>query len=436
MIRKFGIRKLGIRKLGIRKLDIRKLGIRKLDIRKLDIRKLLNMHKLIIFTLLILCTTALSAQKRIPVVKATNKVAYIMEEKGGTKDEWWLDPAARPDVFTFKNPQKKRIYFYTDIDSINVLLGPGERFDFVVLLNGKDSCFTRFVNKPLITKYAQQPPADDTIPFVLTAYNNLVVKTCLNGTDTLLLKFDSGSTGLRLTHEAIAQKTRLLVAQKGVKEGTEKPNYRLMQPHNTLQIGRLRWDSLRINPVVLSGQGTDGRFGWDMFDGRIVEIDYDKKIFIVHNRLPKTNRQYAKLDMEYVGMLFCIAGTQKINRKTYKNRYLFDSGYQRSIMLDSVLMQEQDFPKDLKIIKKTIMKNGRGEAFPVITVNNEALTIGNHTLKNIPAQKLSGSNPANFKTHILGNDVLKRFNTMLDFQHYHIYLKPNGLINLPYSDAI
>ncbi len=393
------------------------------------------MNKLLCLSLFILCTNTLLAQNKMPIIKANKKIAYIMEEKGGTKDEWWLDPAARPDVFAFKNPKKKQVFFYTDIDSITIELSPGERFNFVVLLNGKDSCFTQFVNKPLVKKYLAQPPSHDTIPFILTAYSNINLKVCLNGTDTLFLKFDSGATGLRLTHEAIAQKTKLLAAQIGVKEGTAKPNYKQMQAHNSLQIGALRWDSLRVIPVTLSGQGTDGRFGWDMFDGRIVEIDYDKSLFIVHNRLPKISKQYSKLEMEYVGMLFCINGTQKIKGKTYKNRYLFDSGYQRSIMLDSAIMQEQDFPKDLKIIKTTVMKNGRGEEFPVITVNNEALTIGKYTLNNLPAQKLNGNNPANFKTHILGNDVLKRFNTVLDFQNYYVYLKPNSLVNLAYADA-
>ena len=55
------------------------------------------MNKLICLSLLILCSAALTAQNKLPIVKATNKVAYIIEEKGGTKDEWWLDPAARPN---------------------------------------------------------------------------------------------------------------------------------------------------------------------------------------------------------------------------------------------------------------------------------------------------------------------------------------------------
>jgi hypothetical protein len=36
--------------------------------------------------------------------------------------------------------------------------------------------------------------------------------------------------------------------------------------------------------------------------------------------------------------------------------------------------------------------------------------------------------------HYLGNDVLKRFNTVFDFQKNLIYLKPNQLYQMPYAD--
>ena len=81
------------------------------------------------------------------------------------------------------------------------------------------------------------------------------------------------------------------------------------------------------------------------------------------------------------------------------------------------------------------MKNGQGKEIPVITVNNEKLNLGMETLLDIPVQLLATGNPARFKTHILGNEVLKRFNTILDFQHNVVYLKANTLFNLPYHDA-
>jgi hypothetical protein len=81
------------------------------------------------------------------------------------------------------------------------------------------------------------------------------------------------------------------------------------------------------------------------------------------------------------------------------------------------------------------MQYGQGKAFPVVTVNIEKLQMARNSLLNIPAQKLTTSNPAGFPVHILGNEVLKRFNTILDFQKNKVYLQPNKLWNLPYTDA-
>jgi hypothetical protein len=167
----------------------------------------------------------------------------------------------------------------------------------------------------------------------------------------------------------------------------------------------------------------------------VVEIDYDKCVFIVHSTLPKITRGYSKLPIEYSNSLFCINGTLEIRGKKYNNRFLFDNGYQRTIMLDSALMARQNTPTDLKVIKKTVMQNGQGKAFPVVTVNIEKLQMARNSLLNIPAQKLTTSNPAGFPVHILGNEVLKRFNTILDFQKNKVYLQPNKLWNLPYTDA-
>jgi hypothetical protein len=264
------------------------------------------------------------------------------------------------------------------------------------------------------------PVQHDTIPFILTDYNNIKFKAVLNKHDTLDLKFDSGTTGLLLTHDAIKDKTHNLDPDKA---------------ENHLQIGSLNWDGLEIYPVAISGQGTDGRFGWDLFDGKVVEIDYDKNLMIVHTRMPRIGKGYSKFTIEYTHTLFCINGELQIKDNKYKNRFLFDNGYQRTIMLDTLLMHEQNYPKGLEVIKKVVMRNGQGKEIPVYTVNNERLNLGKNVLLNIPVQLLATANPARFKTHIMGNEVLKRFNTILDFQGNYVYLKPNSLFDVPYTDA-
>ncbi len=277
--------------------------------------------------------------------------------------------------------------------------------------------------------YAQQP---DTIPFTLTDGNNIKISVLLNQVDTLDLYFDSGGTEVVLSHDAIAQKTSLLA---NMPEGFQTQDYETFNSTNSLQIGNLTWDSLDIYPVRHRGQGTDGSFGWDLFEGRVVELDYDKSIMVIHSSLPKKLKGYAKMAIEYTHTLFCVQGKLIARNKQYKNRFLFDTGYQRAVLLDSILVQEQQFPKDLPLLKVTRLRNGVGDVFVTKTVSCDQVKLGKHAAHSVPVQLLSAPNPARFKTHILGNEFLKRFNTFLDFQAGYVYMKPNGLMEVPYVDG-
>jgi hypothetical protein len=362
--------------------------------------------------------TICQSQIKIPVIKASSKTCYI-KEGNEEKTKWNLDPKTKPDLYvTNKSPKGKTVTFYTNQDSLTVKLKPGKKSDFVVLLNEKDSCYTR-IECPALKDFSKlKPEIHDTIPFALSEYNNIIFKVTLDDKETLDLKFDSGTTDFLLTNEILKQLQ--LKSLNG----------------HSFKLGNQIWREQQIFPVELSGQGTTGRFGWNLFDGKIVEIDYDKKLFIIHSKLPKRDKSYTKLDMEFTHTLFCIQGSLQIKDKAYKGRFLFDNGYQRTAMLDQQLIKEQQYPKEiLPVLKKTILKNGQGEEIPVLTVKNEKLFLGNLCLNDVPVQLLATSNPAQFKTHILGSEFLKRFNTILDFQENKVYLKPNSLWNDPYTEG-
>ncbi len=104
-------------------------------------------------------------------------------------------------------------------------------------------------------------------------------------------------------------------------------------------------------------------------------------------------------------------------------------------MLDTTIMREQNFPKDLTVFKKVFMQNSKAEQIAVNYVTLPEIIIGNTGLSDIPTQLLCAENPAHFKTHLLGNEVLKRFNTILDFHNNMVYLKPNLYTKLTYADA-
>ncbi|OYU93240.1 MAG: clan AA aspartic protease, partial [Bacteroidetes bacterium B1(2017)] len=57
--------------------------------------------------------------------------------------------------------------------------------------------------------------------------------------------------------------------------------------------------------------------------------------------------------------------------------------------------------------------------------------IGKKTIKNVPLSFAARSSDIPMK--VFGNDLLKRFNVIFDFQKNEIYLKPNGLRKMNYN---
>jgi hypothetical protein len=160
---------------------------------------------------------------------------------------------------------------------------------------------------------------------------------------------------------------------------------------------------------------------------------------IVHSVLPKNiarNNKFTKLRIEFFEDLFLVESKIKQYGVTNKDLFLFDSGYQRTVMLDNDLLMQGKFPtKKMEVINKVILKGAQGNEIPVITSNLKVLKIGKYKLKNVPVQQLTTSKPLKNKNiHILGNEVLKRFNIFLDFKNNVVYLKPNNLFNDKYID--
>lgn len=379
-------------------------------------------HTLVLFLLSI--SFYCCAQKELPMIKAGSHKASIYLENGLVK-AWNLDPREKPDVFqTPKLTRTEIIRFKTDSDSILVKLKPGEKADFMVLLNEKDYCLTR-IQSPEPKNFSDiYPEIHDTIPFVINDQNTIYITAVLNGTDTLRLNFDTGTTDVVLTHEVLNKKIRSAL--------------NLYNTFYDLQIGKRHYKST-LYPAALSGHGTDGRFGWDLFDGYIVELNYDKHFMVVHSKIPAyalADKAFLKCNIKYVDNIFLVESTITQNEVDHKSWFLFDTGYERTAMLDSDLLKESKFPiADMEVIKKVVMKGAQGNEIPVITSKLGLLRLGSYGLKNVPVQVQSVNKPlAGLNIHILGNEVLKRFNTFLDFQNNIVYIKPNKHVNDAYID--
>lgn len=97
-----------------------------------------------IFALITLFNQTIFAQQKQHTIKATSTKVDVKDGEIYQKAVWNLSPEANPDIYYPLDPiSEKRITFYTDIDSISFNVVPGNIYDFIILLNNKDTCYTQ-----------------------------------------------------------------------------------------------------------------------------------------------------------------------------------------------------------------------------------------------------------------------------------------------------
>ncbi|SFE27000.1 aspartyl protease family protein [Spirosoma endophyticum] len=383
--------------------------------------------KTILTLLLALNACACFAQKATPIIKAHSNQAtiYVKYDQRNSVYRWHINPKVKRDVFTVgKLTKPTTVTFKTDSDSLIFTIKPGQRREFVVLLNDKDSCVTQIQNIETKNLAKLSPEIHDSIPFFVNKFNTNFLRVIFDRKDSLVLNFDTGANEVALTNDALKRKFRA------------RPT--LYNTDYTLQIGSKLYTS-KVHDIEMAGHETDGLLGWNNFDGMIVELNYDDHKLIVHSKMPKQirhDKDYQTFKMRYIDNKPFIESELQQSGTKAKNWFLFDLGYTRTVMLDSDLLKEAHFPtRDMKVLNTVIMHGASGNEVPVITSDLDLLKIGSFTLEHVPVQVMQHANPMHgLNIHILGNDILKGFNTVLDFQKNVVYLKPNKLYHTDFAD--
>jgi hypothetical protein len=276
-----------------------------------------------------------------------------------------------------------------------------------------------------LTLFGQQK--EYVIPFRLTEHNNLSVQAVLNGHDTVQLMFHTASSGIELTAASVKRLGDLHFERTDtVKSWGGDVNASRFSRHNSLQIGELQWPDLSIWEDENSGQGTDGKFGPDLFLNKTVELDFDRQVLVVRAGLPDKVRKYKrqKLILEKGNMY--LEAVCKIGKTRYTNRFLIHSGYFGALLLDDRFVARSKADEKLKIVGEKDLKDAYGHVLKTEKAVLPLLVIGDQKLHDVPAGFFHGA-IGRQKISVIGGDLLKRFNFIIDAQREYIYLKPNHL---------
>ncbi len=369
----------------------------------------------------LLCLTlsfGLMAQKKLPVIHATSAKASILD--GSKKVGWGLDPKLKLDIYYVNVPLKRhKVTFKTDQDKISFNIKYGEKYDFVVLLNGKDSCFTRILAKEAPTPISMK--ADNSypqsIPFILIG-SRIYFQGLLNGQKEVNVQFDTGA-GVCCVNKISSEKLQLSFKGKTIVDNTQGVNETRVSPGNTLTLTNFTWSGLPLVEVGNMQEYEDLIVGNGIFKDKIIEIDYDKKLFIVHDKLPSYIKDYKKQAdfFEKGGIKADIIQ----NGKKYTSWFGFDTGRDGAMRIGPDFTSQNQNWENLKELQ---MLNGKK------IVRLDAI-INGVEFKDIVTNAAAPSDPRGRST-IFGNQILNHFNVILDNPQGEIYLKPNNRKDEPF----
>ncbi|QHV95372.1 S41 family peptidase [Spirosoma endbachense] len=143
----------------------------------------------ILFFLQIGCSIA---QNKLPLIRASSTNVLIKDGYVIREGIWSLSPEAKPDIYTSVEPiTNKSITFYTDLDSISFKVTPGNTYDFIILLNQKDTCLTRISTGAMPTNLYTTTRSLIPIPTELLAMDFVVFREVLKNNHPGLYRYQT-----------------------------------------------------------------------------------------------------------------------------------------------------------------------------------------------------------------------------------------------------
>jgi hypothetical protein len=250
--------------------------------------------------------------------------------------------------------------------------------------------------------------------------------------DSLNFVLDTGSGGISLDsttseyyHLKLVPSDRIVRGIAGIKYVSFANDHIIHLPGITVK----NLDFHVNNYEILSsayGMHIDGIIGYSFFRRYIVVIDYDNMIIKVYT--PGTYK-YGKggylLKPQFSTLPMQMAEVR--DGKDIISKFYFDTG------AGLCLLMSTDFAKDSAVFKKkrkmyaTIAEGLGGKTDMALSVVKD-LKVGPYRFHNIPAYVFNDDyNVTNYPAlgGLIGNDIFRRFNVVLNYPQQEIFIKPN-----------
>jgi hypothetical protein len=280
------------------------------------------------------------------------------------------------------------------------------------------------------------PPAKLITSFGFKQYSGgvVVLRAALNNIkDSLNFILDTGSGGISLDSITAFQLGLKITASDRTIRGIAGIRNVSFTYNNKLNLPGLTVDSLdfHINDydilTSVYGERVDGIIGYSFFNRYIVKINYDSnKVYVYSKGYMKYPRGGYLLKPLLANLLIQTASLR--DQKDIATRYFFDTGAGLSLMFSS------EFVEDSAIIpsrRKRVFTQveGLGGKKQMILTTTKEFKLGPYKFKWVPTYIFDDEYNITSYPYlggIIGNDLLRRFNVILNYEKRDIHITPNS----------
>jgi len=280
-----------------------------------------------------------------------------------------------------------------------------------------------------------------SFPFTQLSGGIIILKARLDQfSDSLNFVLDTGSGGISLD-SLTANKLGLSISksEKTIRGIAGIRNVDFTYDHSLdfpgLQVPHL---DFHINDYELLtsvyGQKIDGIIGYSFFRRFIVRIDYDEKEIEVYS--PGTYRYQRGgylMKPNFTTLPLQIAGLE--DGRSIMSRLIFDTGAGLCFLLSKDFIDDSSLFKSSRKFYPTQAEGLGGKKQMELTII-KSVKIGPYKFRKVPVHIFEDiHNVTQYPTlgGILGNDILRRFNVVLNYPEQSIHIHPNNHFKEPFD---
>jgi predicted aspartyl protease len=298
-------------------------------------------------------------------------------------------------------------------------------------------------NSNLTYKFTQQPQ-QTRLSFEVNA-NKIYLPVRVNNSGPYWFLLDTGSISNVVDTETAKKLAIRLDRSFEASGGGEKTLRGAIGSNVILRIGDLeiRQGQIDVEPVngaisAAEGRTVEGLLGYDFLSRFVVHIDYIKRRLEIFE---PSGFHYSdsggSIPLEVLrGEIFVASSLTMPDGKSVLGKFVVDTGWRSALSLASPLVAHEkllsDFPRGVDAV------TGMGMGGPTVdtVARISSLKLGQYTVKHFVANfshaKAGVLSEDNF-AGIIGGEILRRFDVILDYPRQRMMLKPNAAFSTPYN---